>query len=132
MGKLRSLRRPEFRFQNEPEEPLCEFHFNSYEIVVNTGSDVFKHREDSILKMFGATCHARDYVKHLLKQNIVYQIICRIIEVQKSHAKASLDERQSYWEPKCLEGCWAWTTEKEIFRLAKPKHDEAILLSNAA
>jgi len=132
MGKLRSLRPPTFRFINEPEEPLVEFHFNSYEIVINIGSDVFKHREENVLKMFGLTCHAKEYVEQELKQHILLQVMCRIIEIQRSRAKITLEEKQSYWEPKCLEGCWGWMNEREIFNKVKPRHEKMIVLSNAA
>ncbi len=132
ISKLKTMRPPDITFLDEPNAPLVELHCNGsqFELCVNIGSSVFAHRLEKTEKAFGSPCLVRDYIKHLVKQEISAAAVLRVFDIYVSHSNLSLEEKKTFWEPKCLESCWSRQTESEILKKAKSKNKQAILLNS--
>jgi len=132
INKLRTMRSPEITFLDEPNTPLVELHCNGsqFELCVNIGSSVFTHRLEKLEKVFGDVCLVKDYIKHLVKQEISTAAVLRIFDIYISHNNLSIEEKKTFWKPKCLESCWTVQTEDLIIKKTKKKNKQVVLLNS--
>ena len=126
--KLRNFDVPEIITIDNEEDPVCEFNFNGYSLSINKGHPIFKHRLNSICQHFD-TCLVQDKISTELVKYLALLSIERIIEIDITNPRLSLELKKEKWAPEKLESCWARQLERQIAK--KCKKVQALAITTA-
>ena len=88
------------------------FDYNSYEIFLNTGHEVFKYREKKVLHEFDKITPTE--IKNIIVQYTLKCSLYRIFETQNIYEQKTIQEKKKLWEPTILEAIWNVDTDSRI------------------